>query len=343
MSPADDSDALSDDPRRAAAGRWARGVLGLSGDAALAPASADASFRRYFRLTDPGTGQSRIVMDAPPAHEDCRPFIQVSRMLVAAGIHAPRVLADDLEQGFLLLDDLGGTTFLDAMAGGEARIADLLYRDAIGALIAMQRIDIGDSLPRYDRALLARELALFPDWYLTRHLGTTPSDADAALLAAVFERLLASALAQPVVFVHRDYHSRNLMQSVPNPGVLDFQDAVAGPITYDLVSLFRDAYIDWDEAQVIDWLVRYWEAARAAGLPVRADFSEFYRDFEWMGVQRHLKVLGIFARLAWRDGKRGYIDSMPRVRAYLQRTCARYADLAALLRWIELPAAADVS
>jgi aminoglycoside/choline kinase family phosphotransferase len=203
------------------------------------------------------------------------------------------------------------------------------------ALVAMQRIDVRGRLPVYDRALLGRELDLFPEWYLGRHLGQPPDAAAAATLAAVGGRLLERALAQPRVFVHRDYHSRNLMCCEPNPGILDFQDAVEGPITYDLASLFKDAYIDWDEALLLDWLARYWDQARRSGLPVNGDFGEFHRDFEWMGVQRHLKVLGIFARLAWRDGKRGYLDSMPRVRRYLRSTCARYRDLAPLARWLD--------
>jgi N-acetylmuramate 1-kinase len=314
-------------------------VLGAGGSIELAPASADASFRRYFRLHDARAAVTRIVMDAPPAHEDCRPFVQVAQLLVEAGVNAPRVLASDLEQGFLLLTDLGQCTYLDALQGAGPGDADALYRDALAALERMQAIPSRGVLPPYDRALLARELDLFPQWYLERHLRCASGAAAASELAPVFERLLGCALAQPAVFVHRDYHCRNLMCSEPNPGVLDFQDAVHGPITYDLVSLFRDAYIDWEEAQVIDWLARYWASARRAGLPVDADFSAFYRDFEWMGVQRHLKVLGIFARLAHRDGKHGYIDSMPRVRGYLRAAVARYADLAPLARWLEFDAA----
>lgn len=301
----------------------------------LDTASADASFRRYFRLADPRDGRSLIVMDAPPAHEDCRPFVHVAAMLAEARVNAPAVLAQDLDQGFLLLTDLGRVTYLDVLAQRDAGRVDGLYADAIAALVAMQRIDVRGRLPAYDRALLCRELDLFPEWYLGRHLGQSPDAAAAATLAAVSARLLDRALAQPRVFVHRDYHSRNLMCSEPNPGILDFQDAVEGPITYDLASLFKDAYIDWDEALLLDWLARYWDQARRSGLPVNGDFGEFHRDFEWMGVQRHLKVLGIFARLAWRDGKRGYLDSMPRVRRYLRSTCARYRDLAPLARWLD--------
>jgi len=326
--------ALSD-PRLDAAAGWVGAALGLAAPACLAPASADASFRRYFRLVDPRDGRSLIVMDAPPAHEDCRPFIHVAAMLAEAGVNAPRVLAQDLEQGFLLLTDLGRVTYLDALAQRDPARTDALYADALAALVAMQRIDVRGRLAPYDRTLLGRELDLFPEWYLGRHLGQPPGDASAKVIATVGSLLLDRALAQPRVFVHRDYHSRNLMCCDPNPGVLDFQDAVDGPITYDLASLFKDAYIDWDEALLLDWLARYWDLARRAGLPVPADFGEFHRDFEWMGVQRHLKVLGIFARLAWRDGKRGYLDSMPRVRGYLRATCARYRDLAPLARWLD--------
>jgi aminoglycoside/choline kinase family phosphotransferase len=323
------------DARRLAAGRWAGVMVGAAGPVHLATASADASFRRYFRLSDPRDGSSLILMDAPPAHEDCRPFVHVAGLLAEAGVNAPRVLAQDLEQGFLLLDDLGSTTYLDVLEQRDPDRVDALHADAISALVVMQRIEVAGRLPPYDRALLGRELDLFPEWYLGRHLRQPPDAAAAATIATVGARLLDRALAQPRVFVHRDYHSRNLMCSDPNPGILDFQDAVHGPITYDLASLFKDAYIDWDEAQVIDWLARYWELARRNGLPVDRDFGEFHRDFEWMGVQRHLKVLGIFARLAWRDGKRGYLDSMPRVRRYLRSTCGRYRDLAPLARWLD--------
>jgi aminoglycoside/choline kinase family phosphotransferase len=326
---------IASDPRRAAAAVWAGKALALGAPACLAPASADASFRRYFRLVDPRDGQSLIVMDAPPAHEDCRPFIHVAAMLAEAGLNAPRILAQDLDQGFLLLTDLGHVTYLDRLVQQDAARTDGLYADALAALVAMQRIDVRGRLPRYDRVLLGRELDLFPEWYLGRHLGQPPDEASAKVIAHVGGLLLDRALAQPRVFVHRDYHSRNLMCSDPNPGILDFQDAVDGPITYDLASLLKDAYIDWDEALLLDWLARYWDLARRAGLPVPGDFGEFHRDFEWMGVQRHLKVLGIFARLAWRDGKRGYLDSMPRVRRYLRATCTRYRDLAPLVRWLD--------
>ena len=299
----------------------------------FAPASADASFRRYFRVTPqspwdgaPGAS-SLIVMDAPPAHEDCRPFVHVARLLDEAGVHAPRVIAADIGRGFLLLSDLGTTTYAAAL---DAQSARSLYGDAIDALIRWQRATRDDVLPLYDEPLLARELALFPDWYVAKHLGHALSDPERASLATVFDTLLANNLAQPRVFVHRDYHSRNLMVTAPNPGVLDFQDAVHGPITYDVVSLLRDAYIEWDEDVQLDWTIRYWERARDAGLPVASDFAAFWQDFEWMGIQRQLKVLGIFARLNIRDGKSRYLADMPRVLGYARRAALRYREFDAL-------------
>ena len=297
----------------------------------LAPASADASFRRYFRASF--AERSLIVMDAPPQHEDCRPFVQVAQLFEASGVHVPHIHAQDLTQGFLLLADLGNTTYLQAL---NAQTATPLYRAATDALIQLQLGSRPDQLPAYDEALLRRELQLFPDWYLAKHLEVTLTDAQQAKLAQVFDRIIANNLAQPCVYVHRDYHSRNLMLSEPNPGVLDFQDAVYGPITYDLASLFKDAYVAWDEELIMDWLIRYWEKARKAGLPVRADFGEFYRDYEMMGVQRHLKVLGIFARLYHRDGKAGYLQDMPLVLRYLRAACARYIDLKPLLNLLDI-------
>ena len=291
----------------------------------MAAASADASFRRYFRITL-ADGSTRIVMDAPPEQEDCRPYLQVARLFGGADVHVPKIYAEDLTQGFLLLSDLGGTTYLDALKS-HPDSAPTLYRDASIALVAIQKASRPDVLPEYDRALLARELQLFPDWYITRHLGITLNEKQQSTLAGTFEKVLANNLAQPQVFVHRDYHSRNLMISEPNPGVLDFQDAVYGPHTYDLVSLLRDAYITWEEEQELDWAIRYWEMARKENLPVPADFYDFWRDYEWMGVQRQIKVLGIFARLYHRDGKDGYLADMPRVMAYLRRAAERYIDL----------------
>ena len=263
-------------------------------------------------------------MDAPPAREDCRPFVHVARLLENANVHAPRVLASDLERGYLLLTDLGTTTYAAALDQASARD---LYGDAIDALIRWQCASREHELAPYDETLLRRELALFPDWYVAHHLGRVLSPAQRATLDEMFTVVLANNLAQPRVFVHRDYHSRNLMVTAPNPGVLDFQDAVYGPITYDLVSLLRDAYIDWDEEVQLDFAVRYFERARAARLPVDEDFAAFWRDFEWMGIQRQLKVLGIFARLRIRDGKASYVADMPRVLRYLRRAAARYRAL----------------
>src|SRR5450759_3544504 len=300
----------------------------------IAPASADASFRRYFRATF--ENRALIVMDAPPHHEDCRPFLQIAKLFEDAGTHVPHVYAQDLEQGFLLLSDLGNTTYLQTLCVGNADTARELYSAATDALIKIQLASRENELPLYDEALLLREMRLFPEWYVAKQLNVTLSKTQNAKLETVFARIITNNLAQPRVYVHRDYHSRNLMVTEPNPGILDFQDAVYGPITYDLASLFKDAYIRWEEAEVIDWLIRYWEQARKAGLPVADDFSVFYRDYEWMGVQRHLKVLGIFARLYHRDGKDGYLKDLPLVMAYLRAACARYIDLKPLLNLLDV-------
>lgn len=299
----------------------------------LSPASADASFRRYFRVEFEGS-PSLIAMDAPPPQEDCRPFVQVAQLFLQAGLHVPKVLAEDLQHGFLLLDDLGNDTYLQAL-NADTNVADPLYRDAFNALIQLQQASQPGVLPPYDEALLTREMQLFPDWYIARHLGLSLSEKQQQVITQTMDVLNRNILAQGQVYVHRDYHSRNLMLTAPNPGVLDFQDAVYGPITYDLVSLLKDAYISWDEDKVLDWVVRYWQGARAAGLPVPGDIADFYRDFEWMGVQRHLKVLGIFARLYHRDGKDGYLKDMPLVMDYLRRACNRYRELRPLLRLLD--------
>ncbi len=295
----------------------------------LTPASADASFRRYFRVTFDG-GESLITMDAPPAHENCRPFVHVADLLSRAGLNAPRVLAQNLEQGFLLLTDLGNTTYLSALNVDRSR-ARTLFDDATTALIGWQLASDPHELPPYDAALLRRELDLFPDWYLARHLGFALTPAHKEMLERTFALIIAASLAQPKVYVHRDYMPRNLMLADPNPGILDFQDAVFGPITYDVASLFRDAFINWEEDEVIDWTVRYWEKAKKAKLPVGTDFGAFYRDFEWMGLQRHLKVLGIFARLCHRDSKSGYVEDTPRFVAYVRAVAGRYSALKPLL------------
>ncbi|MDA8107787.1 MAG: phosphotransferase [Betaproteobacteria bacterium] len=318
------------DARLVALERWLRAELG-NAPFTLAPASADASFRRYFRARL-GDGRSFIAMDAPPHAEHCSPYVHVAALLRAAGLHAPQVHAQDLEQGFLLLSDLGTATYLDALDEGNA---DALFRDATEALIRWQLATRAGELPPYDETLLRREMELFPQWYLARHLGIEPGAAQRGVLDEAFALLARSALAQPVVYVHRDYMPRNLMVCEPNPGVLDFQDAVLGPITYDIVSLLRDAFVSWQEERVLDWAVRYWELARKARLPVAADFAEFYRDFEWMGLQRHLKVLGIFARINYRDGKPRYLADTPRFLGYARAVARRYAPLAPLARLLD--------
>ncbi len=294
-------------------------------------ASSDASFRRYFRVlgTNNALHSSFIIMDAPPATEDTKPFIAISRLLFEAKLNVPQVLAQDVNQGFLLLTDLGNQTYLSAL---NPQTAPKLYQDANSALIQMQLASQPGQLPEYDRALLTRELELFPEWYLDRHLGLKLNSQQQQDLAKIFELILENNLSQAKVIVHRDFHSRNLMvTSKNNPGILDFQDAVYGPITYDLASLYRDAYIEWEEPEQMDWLIRYWDKARKAGLPVSSEFGDFYRDYEWMGLQRHLKVLGIFARLYHRDGKDGYLKDMPLVFKYVRKVAERYIALKPLV------------
>lgn len=297
----------------------------------ITPASSDASFRRYFRVQ--AANKSLIVMDAPPDKEDSNPFIRVAKLLLDAGLNVPIVLESDLNQGFLLLSDLGNTTYLSVLNSENAKP---LYQDAANALIQMQLASKEGVLPKYDEALLNREMALFPEWYLSKHLTYTMSDSEKESLKTIFDTLVKNNISQPQVFVHRDYHCRNLMVTEKdNPGVLDFQDAVIGPITYDIVSLWRDAYIEWDEEQQIDWVVRYWEKAKKSGLPINHDFGDFYRDFEWMGLQRHLKVLGIFARLFHRDGKDGYLKDLPLVRRYTEKVAQRYIVFKPLVRILD--------
>ncbi len=299
-----------------------------SAEFTLTTASADASFRRYFRVHV--ADKTLIAMDAPPTHESCAPFVQVAQLLAEAGLNAPKVLAQDLAQGFLLLSDLGDDTYLSKL---NTETAPELYKNATDALIKMQGISVTGILPNYDAAMLSREMQLFPDWYVAQHLKASLTPEQQVVLNNTFKLLNENILAQGQVFVHRDYHSRNLMLTTENnPGILDFQDAVYGAISYDLVSLLKDAYIGWDEEQVIDWAVRYWQPAKKAGLPIPDDFSEFYRDFEWMGAQRHIKVLGIFARLSHRDGKHSYLNDMPIVMAYLRKVCERYVELRPMLR-----------
>ena len=322
------------DVRRDAAQAWAAGQLGRELRGApftFTPASADASFRRYWRATL-ADGRSYIVMDAPPEREDCRPFVRVAGMLHEAGVHAPQVLAQDLGQGFLLLTDLGTRTYLDELNPANAA---RLFSDATDTLLRWQLATRPGTLPPYDEALLRREMNLFPEWYVGRHLQKALSRSQGEALEQTFRLLVASALAQPVVYVHRDYMPRNLMVCEPNPGVLDFQDAVIGPITYDVVSLMRDAFLSWEEERVLDWTARYWEKAKRARLPVAADFAEFWRAFEWMGLQRHLKVLGIFARINYRDGKPKYLADTPRFITYASSVSKRYRELAPLARLLD--------
>ena len=301
----------------------------------LRPASADASFRHYYRLALPD--RSLIVMDASAESASCRPFVEIARLLAGGGLNVPQILAEDLARGWLLLGDLGRETYLDVLDANENK-ADALFSAAIAALVDLQRIACPPQLPRYDAALLRRELELFPEWYLQRHLGLQVDSELRAQLDAVFARLIDSALAQPRVLVHRDYMPRNLMVSERLPGVLDFQDAVCGPISYDPICLFKDAFISWPEPRVERWLHEYWQRAQAAGLPVPAAFADFQRDCDLMGAQRHLKVIGIFARICHRDGKPKYLQDVPRFFAYLRGVCARRPELdglAALLDRLE--------
>ena len=309
------------DPRLQTLERW---IAGLPGPAVerIAPASADASFRRYFRVHRGGGTQ--IAMDAPPEREGLEAWLRVARILAATGVHVPPVIAVDAEQGFALIGDLGRQHYLEAL--GQGADPEPLYADAVDALVRMQSGDATEALelPPYDRELLMRELALFPEWFLSRHLSLAPNDGERATIAAAFDWLCDAALAQPVVLVHRDYHSRNLLvRPEGNPGIVDFQDAVRGPIAYDLVSLLKDCYVVWPRKRMLAWLDRYREKGAAAGLSVGADRAEFLAWFDRMGLQRHLKVLGIFARLWHRDGKPGYLGDLPRVLDYtLQATAA---------------------
>jgi aminoglycoside/choline kinase family phosphotransferase len=313
-------------------------TLALVDVASIRPASADASFRRYFRadvLPDQqaALGATLIVMDAPPERENVLGFIKVDEMLTHAGVSVPRIVATDYERGFMLMSDLGTTTYLQVLDHDNA---STMYAEALEALVKFQLTSQPGVLPEYDRAFLLRELNLFPEWFIARHLGATLSEAQAAELQKVFDAILANVTAQQQVYVHRDFHSRNLMwMDAGNPGVLDFQDALYGPVTYDLASLLRDAYVQWDEELVLDWAIRYWQHAKAAGLPVNKDIDAFYKDFEYMGLQRHLKILGIFCRLAYRDGKTQYLADLPTVMDYVRKTASRYKDLKPLVRLLD--------
>ena len=364
----DSSIAWPDTARGDAFANWLQANTAAHGllPGSVRPASADASFRRYFRVQTQD-GASCIIMDAPPAQEDCQPFVKIAGLMASAGLNAPRVLAWDQAQGFMLLSDLGAQTMLDVIEqqadATKPQQAYALYRQAVDALITWQLASRPDVLPPYDDALLSRELALFPDWYVQKHRGITIDSTLRGKLDGLFAQIKASnlqSLGGARVYVHRDFMPRNLMvtaatgrsagppQARPAPsggsavhavtsvgaptlGVLDFQDAVYGPITYDIASLMRDAFISWPEDFVLEITVRYWEQARTAGLPVGDDFGEFYRAVEWMGLQRHLKILGIFARLTLRDGKPKYLADTPRFITYARATCARYRQLGPLM------------
>jgi len=320
------------DSRLAHLTQWVIGDLGFAGSV-IAPASVDASFRRYFRVTR--GADSYIVMDAPPDKEDSAPFLKVARMLGGMDLNVPIVLARDMERGFLLLSDLGSRQYLDELPGAEA--ADRLYADALAALRIMQTADaaISRDLPRYDRALLMREMELMPEWFLGRHLKVTINAQERSMLDELFASLVRAAAAQPATFVHRDYHSRNLLVTAQdNPGILDFQDAVWGPVTYDLASLLKDCYIAWPPERVRAWVLEYREKLLEAGFALSGDAAEFMRWFDLIGLQRHIKVLGIFARLFYRDGKPQYLKDLPRVLDYARDTASGYAETAPFAAFI---------
>jgi len=331
------SPSATPDQRLAQLNTWL-GTLGLVQPESRRPASADASFRRYFRLDvvpelRAKLGDTLVAMDAPPERENVPAFIHVQGLLLDAGVTVPAIVAQDVANGFLLLSDLGTTTYLQRLTVDNA---PFMYSDAVDALIKFQLHSEPGKLPEYDRAFIERELNLFPEWFIGKHLGITMTDAQKAQLDAVFEAIISTCLAQQQVFMHRDFHSRNLMfLEQGNPGVLDFQDAVFGPVTYDLASLLRDAYVQWDEEIVLDWVVRYWQRAKEVGLPVNPDIDSFYRDFEFMALQRHLKILGIFCRLNYRDGKANYLGDLPTVSDYVRKTANRYTVLKPLVRLLD--------
>lgn len=321
--------------RNAVLKAWLAGVIG-SEQFTLAPASADASFRQYWRVTH--AGQTMIVMDAPPAHEDCGRFADLSRRLRAIDINTPEIYAEDRQQGFLLISDLGDRVYLGVLDEGNA---DRLYGDALKTLAILQTRGPREDLPIYDAPFLSRELGLFREWFLEKHLGLQLDVATQTMLDEVDHRLIDSALEQPQVCVHRDYHSRNLMVTeLANPGVLDFQDAVVGPVTYDLVSLLRDSYLRWPSERVTDWALGYQRLAQQSGVMEAVEPQTFLRWFDLMGLQRHLKVCGIFARLNIRDGKPHYLKDLPRTLGYIVEVAAQYPEfdaLSAFLRHQVLP------
>ena len=310
---------------------WLADELGF-GDFTIEPASSDASFRRYFRVTSGKTSQ--IVMDAPPDKEDCGPFISIASILADLGLNVPLILEADLRRGFLLMSDLGSVHYLQAL---NEQNVERLYGDALHALRLLQTVPVEDAgIPDYDRDLLLREMALFRDWYLGRHLQLTMSEALSEVLEQSFAFLAEAALSQPRAWVHRDYHSRNLMVTeMSNPGILDFQDAVIGPLTYDLVSLLRDCYVNWPQERVMGWVRDYLAISQANGMLSGIDPQQFQRWFDLMGVQRHLKAVGIFARLNHRDSKPGYLPDIPRTLGYVLEVSARYSELGPLRRLLE--------
>lgn len=311
-------------------------ALGLE-PSTLESASGDASFRRYFRIQS--TRGSLIVMDAPPPQEDCRPFVQVASILSRAGLNVPAIFAQDTTHGFLLLSDLGRQTYYDAVVAGlDGTALQRRYRQALYALVRLQGAD-PRKLPVYDQPRLLAELELFPHWYIGTHYGVTLDETQHAMLARTFALLTADNAQQPQVLVHRDFHSPNLMMNESGadepPGIIDFQDALVGPISYDIASLAMDARTSWEESQQLDWTIRYWEAARAARLPVPAEFAEFYRQYEWMSLQRNLRILGVFARLSHRDAKHHYLDHLPRVQTYVRQVASRYSVFHPLMRLLD--------
>lgn len=324
----------ADPARHALFDPWFAEVCAAHGldPASLVLASADASFRRYLRVQ--GRGGSYIIMDAPPAKENCQPFVHVARLMEAAGLNVPHILDWNEPKGFMLLSDLGHKTMMQVMDPAAAPPLGL-YLQAVEVLVQWQLASRPGELPAYDSALLRREMELFPQWYLTEHRQVQVDASMRATLDDAFDRIIQANLAWPNVYVHRDFMPRNLMATDRQLGVLDFQDAVYGPITYDIASLMRDAFLSWDESFCLDVTIRYWEKARKAGLPVGDDFGEFYRGVEWMGLQRHLKVAGIFARLTLRDGKPQYLADTPRFIGYIRATCARYRELKPLLRLVD--------
>ncbi|MDN7673223.1 phosphotransferase [Burkholderia oklahomensis] len=328
---------LSADPRLALLTDW----LATFADrhaldpASLVPASSDASFRRYFRIASASApGGTAIAVDAPPP-EKCREFVQISQLLDAAGLHVPKVLEHDFDAGFMLVTDLGTRSYISALDPAAPDAARPLMRDALDALIRWQLASREDVLPPFDEAFLRREMELMPEWYVSRHLGKTLTDHARGVLDRTFALLIASARAQPQGYMLRDFMPRNLMIAQPNPGVLDFQDAVYGPLTYDVASLLRDAFISWDEAFELDCFAYYWEKAKKAGLPVEPDFGEFYRQLEWMGLQRHVKVLGLFARINYRDHKPHYLADLPRFLGYARKVALRYRPLAPFAKLLD--------